>query len=657
VAFMVTNQLSACSIYKDTTLNYTLQTVEVQGTKRNVLRSSVPHQLFSSEQISRLNAVNIADVVSRFSGVTLKDYGGVGGQKTISVRGLGSLYTGVSYDGVMMSDVQSGQIDLGRFSLENIGEISLSNGQPDDIFQSARTFSSASVLSITTKLLPFDSTNLVGKASIRSGSFGLLNPSVFLGKNFAKKIAFNLLLDGMMAHGRYNFLQYYGTTDNKYEELSRQNSDVQSFRTELNSTYRVSDKQNISFKLNYFLSERGLPGGVVFYNNVISTQRLYDDALFAQMHYLNKSSNKLHFQAFARYNKTYNNFTETDSKYQGGYLDDKYLQNELYFSTSLKYNISSSFSFAAATDLFYNNLNINSNIYFNDFAFPTRYTGLGNIAAKYLTNHLSIAANLLYTQTHELVKVGNSSPNRTKFSPAISVSYNPFNNQAIRLRAYYKNIYRLPTFNDLYYQEIGNSNLRPEDANQWNLGVTIGKKNILFFSTLEFTADAYYNKITDKIIATPRDLFHWSMTNRGEVEVQGIDITINANKEWNKNAIHFLSNYSFQNAIDMTTGTDNYGELLPYSPKHKNSATLSYQHKWCEVGYNFQLTGIRWVGQMTNRYNKMDAYDIHSAFANIHLKRWELKTEINNILNTQYEVVKFYPMPRRNFRITLSINI
>jgi len=110
------------------------------------------------------------------------------------LRGLGALHTGVSYDGVIMSDIQSGQIDLGRFSLENISEVSLSNGQTNDLFQSARMFASSGVLSFSTKMPVYDEKHtLTGQVKLKAGSFGLVNPVIFMCKNFNEKWAVSLL--------------------------------------------------------------------------------------------------------------------------------------------------------------------------------------------------------------------------------------------------------------------------------------------------------------------------------------------------------------------------------------------------------------------------------------------------------------------------------
>lgn len=102
----------------------------------------------SRSELKALNALQVSDAVKHFAGVTVKDYGGIGGLKTVSLRSLGAQHTTVSYDGIAVTDCQTGQVDIGRFSLENVDRLMLSNGQNDQIFQPARLFASAGVLNI-----------------------------------------------------------------------------------------------------------------------------------------------------------------------------------------------------------------------------------------------------------------------------------------------------------------------------------------------------------------------------------------------------------------------------------------------------------------------------------------------------------------------------
>ena len=111
---------------------------EVVVTSRRKAVEVIPVQTLSGSELELLGGVSVADALRYFSGVQVKDYGGVGGIKTVNVRSMGTNHTGVVYDGVELGNAQNGQIDLGQFSLDNIASISLYNGQKSEILQPAR---------------------------------------------------------------------------------------------------------------------------------------------------------------------------------------------------------------------------------------------------------------------------------------------------------------------------------------------------------------------------------------------------------------------------------------------------------------------------------------------------------------------------------------
>jgi hypothetical protein len=105
-------------------------------------------------------------------GITLRDYGGAGGMKTVSVRGFGAKHTGVCYDGVMLSECQSGEIDLSRYSLDNVDNLTLTVGDNSDIFQPARQATTPATLTIQTLRQPSTDRRPHLTAQLKAGSFG-----------------------------------------------------------------------------------------------------------------------------------------------------------------------------------------------------------------------------------------------------------------------------------------------------------------------------------------------------------------------------------------------------------------------------------------------------------------------------------------------------
>ena len=69
---------------KDTTRVHYIQEIVITESSRNAeIRSSTPLQILSSKSLTELNALQVSDAVKQFSGVTVKDYGGIGGLKTV----------------------------------------------------------------------------------------------------------------------------------------------------------------------------------------------------------------------------------------------------------------------------------------------------------------------------------------------------------------------------------------------------------------------------------------------------------------------------------------------------------------------------------------------------------------------------------------------
>ena len=63
---------------------------EVVVTQRLTQRETIPSATLKGEALQRLSALSVADALRYFSGIQLKDYGGVGGIKTVNIRSMGT---------------------------------------------------------------------------------------------------------------------------------------------------------------------------------------------------------------------------------------------------------------------------------------------------------------------------------------------------------------------------------------------------------------------------------------------------------------------------------------------------------------------------------------------------------------------------------------
>lgn len=652
----------------DSTKTYKIGEITVTEQYRNSeIRSSATLQILSAKQIENLNALQISDAVKYFSGISVKDYGGIGGLKTVSVRSLGAGHTAISYDGIVLSDCQTGQIDIGRFSLENVDMLTLVNGQSDNIFQSARLFASASVLNIKTLIPQFnDNESLKGKLSIKAGSFGLVNPAFAFNKKINRKLSFSLSGEWLSANGEYPYeLDYSYLNDGIKTSEIRKNTDVKNLRLET-ALYAQFSKYGSGYVKSYlFNSERGLPGATILYNDkAFLSQRLNDNTFLVQAHYQKDFSKLLSIQFNGKYNNGYIHYLDTAVLNNSGFESSIYKQNEYYSSISILLRAFNNLSFAFSTDGFINNMHAdfeNPDLT-NEFAKPVRYSLLSVMAAKYVTEKILATTSILSTLVYDKVNMSHVINNQQKLSPYLSFSYKLFDDHDLRLRTFYKNIFRMPSFNDLYYTRIGNRDLRPEITNQFDFGITYSTTPNSWIPFFSITLDAYRNTIKDKIIAMPtKNIFVWSMLNLGKVEIQGFDLTAESTFAVSKKVNLLLgTTYTYQRALDITDpASSTYNHQIAYTPRISGSGKAAIETPWVNVAYSVIWSGKRYALFQNYPENRLQGFADHSISLShdyeLYEKLLSLKFEMLNLLNENYSIIKWFPMPGRSVRASISL--
>lgn len=649
-----TNTGTTVTTAEETERTDTIRTAFVTASaKPSATLQSAPLQVMAKGDFERLGIKELHEAVKTFSGVQIKDYGGIGGVKTVSVRSMGSQHTAISYDGVTISNAQSGQVDIGRFNLSNVEYVSLSIGQQDDIFQTARMFASAGVLNIKTAKPKFDESNVKVGAALNVGSFNTWNPSVYYQQKLHGRWAMTVNADWLSSDGEYPFTLVNGMVVTQEKRL---NSDVNTIRAEANVYGNLTGGGEVSFKGNWMSSQRGLPGSVVLYSND-ARERLWDEAAFVQGHYRKSFGAKWEMQGQLKYNYAWNKYRDEKEYYPGGEKVDYFTQEEFYGSVSAKYSPVESVQLVLSQDMFRNTLDAS----YANFVYPVRFTSLTALAGKYSNGRFTATASLLSTFITENVKKGDAAPERFRLSPAVSVSYKLFEDKNIRVRASFQDMFRTPTFNDLYYREIGNRNLNPEIARQLNVGVTWREGFQGMLDEVSLQADGYYNKVKDKIVAIPT-LFVWKTMNLGKVDILGADVNLGTVLSFGAGMrMKVNGSWSYQYAVDVTSPTDkNYRHQIPYTPRNSGTLSVSLLNKWVDLGYLISGAGERYALPQNTESNRIDGYVEHSASLS---KSFEvgrctaaLQIECQNFTDVQYEVIQYYPMPGRSYRVTVKVN-
>ena len=635
------------------------QLKEVVVTARKPNEDIIPAQTLSGEELHRLNSNSVADALRYFSGVQVKDYGGVGGIKTVNIRSMGTNHTGVVYDGVELGNAQNGQIDLGQFSLDNIEALSLYNGQKSEILQPAKDFGSAGTIYMRTRTPVFnDGENYHARVTVRTGSFDLLNPSALIELKLSERISTSLSAEWINSSGKYKFRyrRVNPAGELAYDTTAvRQNGDINATRIELN-THGTLNSGSWNFKVYNYNSERGVPGAIV--NNVWRRgERIWDTNSFAQARYtgfLGKFTT-LNNIKYAFYRTHYVNNDDKQVK-----IDNLYKQKEIYFSSANEYEVTSFWSVSASYDFMWNTLD--ADVY--GFVKPDRISHYISAATALNFNRIKIQASALGTFIHDKIRGQKAPADKHVFSPAIFMNGYPLRNKDFSIRAFYKKSFRMPTFNDLYYADMGNSQLSPERVTQYNLGFLYDHNSTSLISAARISADVYYNKVKDKIVAYPKgQQFRWTMLNLGLVDIRGIDVTgLLTLNPYRDLYLTVRAQYTFQRAIDITNPSDNYyRDQIPYIPRHSGAAVVNAQWKGWGLNYSWIYVGERYNQQENIRYNYTQPWytsDV-SLSKDFMLGRVNLRglIEINNLLSQDYDVILNYPMPKRNYKFTLTVEI
>ena len=634
-----------------------LKNVIVNGQKKpSDFKAIIPVQSINKETLQQINAESIADAAKYFSGVLIKDYGGIGGLKTISVRSLGALNTGLIFDGIPVADAQSGQIDLSKFSSTFVQSLILAEANPQQILLPARVYSSAAILAVSTSSFnPTNFSQTKWQAGIKQGSFGLWQPFAGIYFPTKKNVVISANAELVKASGNY---PYYINNGSFSQKANRNNSDITSFQSEINIVKQFSDSSQWQTKVWYYGSQRGLPGSIIFYNN-ISVQRLWDKDFFAQTRYQKKFSANTSLLISAKYSSLFTRYKDPNFLNNAGGLDDRYTQNEMYVSAALSHQFGKYFLASVASD--FASAHLSANI--TPFATPTRNTFWNSVALQFSKNRLQINASLLNTTVNDETKIGTAAINKNELTPTIAASYKPTAQSPFLFRAFYKNIFRLPTFNDLYYTYISNINpkLQPEYSKQYNAGIAFSKNFQSFIKQFSISADGYYNTVKNKIIGVPsQNLFVWTVENLGKVHIKGIDINTEANGNISVSVKWSLRiAYTWQQAQDVTDPTSSeYKNEIPYTPDNSGSALAVFYYKKWSAGYSNLFLGTRYTLGENNPANELSGWNTHDLFVarifNFSKFQTNIKAEINNLFNERYEVIRYYPMPGRSYKISIT---
>ena len=611
--------------------------------------SSFPLQSLSAMQIASVAGNSVADALRTFSGVTLRDYGGAGGLKTVMVRSLGAQHTGVFIDGAPVSDIASGQPDLGKFPLGNLEEVSLNVGGGGSEPMPARARSGASIINLRSIKPDFGKYQTRGNAGIRGGSFGLINPFFRLDHKTGPGSCFGIEINPLFSKGDYPYLVDNGPAGSA--RLKRSNGDLTSLAANLSFSAKAGDSSDVRVFARFYNAERGLPGAVVFYNPHAS-QRLTNKDLSLGFQ-LMSDSKRISLLTNACWSYAWLRYLDPDYLGYDQSLDNRYLQQEFYLSQAGSFNFNRHFSASVASDFI---LNTFSGSQYNSD--PWRGSLLLSAILAHQTRITGAEAGFLASVIKDSGKNASGENLTHKISPYFSMSVRIADIPSLRLRMMYKHSFRMPAFNELYYALVGNPGLLPENAQQLNTGL-MGSYAPFNGLLLRLNADVFFNRVYNKIVAIPtQNLFVWSMQNIGEVSTGGLDFQLDATAAMNRRSrISVNLAYTFQKASDISDKNSSvYGNQIPYIPYETFSAMFQFGYRAFSLDYNVLFNGYRYVSAENIPQNLLPSWWISDAGVAWNPEagryKYRIKAGVTNLFDKDYVVIRSFPMPGRGILVS-----
>lgn len=591
----------------------------------------------------------VSDVLRRFTGVQVKDYGGVGGLKTINVRSLGSEHVGVFLDGIQVDNAQNMQVDLGRFSVDGIASVTLFNGQKTKRLQTAKEYACGASVHLDPEL-PAPSGGCAWRLRLRGGSFGTVNPSLRWDRQLGR-VSMRTSAEFLTSNGRYKF-PCFDTT------LVRENSDIRSLRLE-SQLFGSLKGGEWRLRLYAYGSERGFPGPVIrrALGFPFSAERQADQDIFAQGGWDQEWSERYSTSVRFKYANDYTHYdTHPEKNPMALPYDLHYRQQSAYLSAAQSYVISAPWSVDLSTDLQRNALDSDA----GQFVTPRRTVFTGALATRLVWESFRAAVHLVYMgawDDYDTLDAGGWSRENTyrdTWMPSLSLFWSPL--AWFEGEAFVKRSYRLPSFNDLYYTLMGNSNLSPESAFQAGANLRIQGCESIWSWTLRLSP--YYNRVTDKIVAIPTSSqFRWTMLNIGIVDITGLDTKADLSfkaGEWNAD---LTLRYSFQQALDHSApGSQTWGNQIPYIPLHSGGLDFAASWKRWSLAWNTTVTGERWSRSANIDDYRIAPWSISDLALSYGFEKPDIRISLNcnNIFDRPYQIVQGYPMPGRNIMAGLE---
>ena len=645
-------KINTDSTHNEIKKEFKLPTVEVFETrsKSNSAINFSPNKIINKEDIQLVSPMQLSEVLNFSPGVSIRNYGGLGAMKTISIRGTGSMRSLILLDGMPLNSSQNGSFDLNNIAVSMIDNIEIVRGGSSAIFGGNAI---GGAVNIRTNFSPTEKF----LANFSYGSFGETTLNMIGNLTFDNSSQnssidyFSVSADFQRADGDFPFEFNQFGQNNKFK---RENADY------LNAVFSVSGKGNISnwsiwSRGIFSKTDKGVPGailqGTVNQSNARWEEENYILLASANRAFADNSGLAIS-GIFKRSNTLFKEFS------MGVLPEYKYLLND--FGLTVRHHfigfgwLNEIVGTASYGSLSGDMLSKNLGSFVDRISFALGYRIEKDF--KFSNQILMLNAGLRMDNNFENVSKSVENANqKTAFSGTFGGIYN-IENFPIKFRTNISHNFRFPNFNEMYYRFYGTENLLPEKSNNLNLG--------FFFDLLNLFAvnvDGFHIDTRDMIISVPTSPMTWQAMNLARAASNGLELSISLLRE-----MKFISNlnfsYTLQSTVDRSPNSITHNKQLPYIPQE--TFNFLFCLRFCEIDFGMkgEYSSFRYI-QDDNSLNailpKYFTSDIFlcrkfciDAKSDIFLT---FRLECKNIFADRYEIVSNYIMPGRQFRASIGL--
>jgi len=576
-------------------------------------------QVLGRDFIASINNEKLSDVLGYADGVFVKGYGN-SGLKTISVNGTQSEHTLILLDGVKLNNRQNSQVDLGIIQTDEFERIEISKGGSSALYGSEAI---GGVINIgTDELRAYDRPKIDLRVSV--GSYGLQKYFLKYSQS-AGNLSYSLAGIHEQASNDYEYILHQGSGEIVKQ---RQGADYKNY------SFRFEGKmERIGVFAYYNYWNRNLPGIELGY--VSSSAKQIDRDGIASASYTGGG-----FRTNVQYKYSLMNYYDNA-------VNSYHQLNSIFHSSDYRTE-----NLGAGYEISYTNI-VSSDVEYSRSIQVSVYSD-----AKIEHSGLSIYPSARFDRYSDV--------NKNIFTGRIGVNYKPFKKMNAALKSSFGNNFRVPTFNELFWKGLGNKDLSPERSVSLDAGVYYHFV-LLAQNTIELS---YYNINTaDRIVWRPDNSGVWHPANIGRVKTEGIELSFRATGSAAKQLKGTLwVNYNYGKAVKKNQDSPNdqtYLKQLIYLPQEtfKSSLILEFLPEFkllksISLNVFYTFTGKRYM----NLENTVFApyYELVDANISFNLNLLEFKSglwvkaAVNNLTNTDYQVITGYPMPLRNYKVEVG---